>query len=84
MADVRFKIGKQLRELLETTEPKQRGTEGDALVLRDGLEKITATLEAGVIPGPSLAEIRGALVKEGLPPTGADYVCRVLDKMGVP
>lgn len=84
MADVRQKIAKQLRELLETTDPKQRGTDGDALVLRDGLEVITSQLEAGLVPGPTLVEVRQRLIAEGMPANGADYVARVLDKMGLP
>ena len=86
MADVRIKIAKQLRELLElleTTDPSVRNDALDAQVLRPGLETITAQLEAGLVPGPTPEDVRAALVKEGVPPNGAEYVLRVLAKLGV-
>lgn len=83
MADVRLKIAKQLRELLETTDPAVRLSDSDAVTLRNGLEVLTAQLEAGLLPGPTREEVRAALVKEGVPATGSVYVVRVLDKLGV-
>lgn len=84
MADVRHKIAKQLRELLETTDPGLRETKDDAFILRHGLEVIAGQLEAGLVPGPTLAEVRQRLITEGMPANGAEYVARVLDKMGLP
>lgn len=83
MADIRRNIAKQLRELLETTDPAVRNDALDAQILRAGLETITASLEAGLVPGPTADEIRQRLIAEGVPANGAEYVIRVLTKMGV-
>ena len=83
MADVRQHIARQLRELLETTDPAVRNDALDAQVLRPGLETITAQLEAGLSPLPTRDEVKARLIAEHVPTNGAEMVVRVLERMGL-